>query len=67
MAVLLSAQTTDVKVNQVTPVLFEVAPDPERMADLDVETIRGLIREVGLAPTKAKHLKGMAEDVARRP
>ena len=60
MAVLLSAQTTDVKVNQVTPALFEVAPDPERMADLDVETIRGLIREVGLAPTKAKHLKGMA-------
>ena len=60
VAVLLSAQTTDVKVNQVTPALFEVAPDPERMADLDVETIRGLIREVGLAPTKAKHLKGMA-------
>ena len=46
--------------SQVTPALFEVAPDPERMADLDVETIRGLIREVGLAPTKAKHLKGMA-------
>lgn len=60
VAVLLSAQTTDVKVNQVTPALFEVAPDPERMAVLDVETIRGLIREVGLAPTKAKHLKGMA-------
>ena len=60
VAVLLSAQTTDVKVNQVTPALFEVAPDPARMADLDVETIRGLIREVGLAPTKAKHLKGMA-------
>lgn len=59
-AVLLSAQTTDKKVNQVTPALFSRAPTPEAMAALEVAEIQGYIREVGLAPTKAKHLKAMA-------
>ena len=61
VAVALSAQTTDKKVNQVTPALFELAPDPWRMAALPVETIQQTIREVGLAPSKAKNLKRMSE------
>jgi endonuclease III len=56
VAVTLSAQTTDKKVNQVTPALFAVAPTPEKMAALDPSEILALIREVGLAPTKAKNL-----------
>ena len=61
VAVLLSAQTTDKKVNEVTPALFERAPTPAAMAALSVEEIRELIREVGLAPQKAKALKRTGE------
>ncbi|GMV42881.1 MAG: endonuclease III [Myxococcales bacterium] len=60
VAVVLSAQTTDKKVNQVTPALFALAPTPERMAALGVEQVRDVIREVGLAPQKAKALVGLA-------
>ena len=60
VAVVLSAQTTDKKVNEVTPALFERAGTPEAMAGLAVGEIQGLIREVGLANQKAKALKGMA-------
>lgn len=56
VAVALSAQTTDKKVNQVTPALFAVADTPEKMAALGPERILGIIREIGLAPTKAKNL-----------
>lgn len=66
VAVMLSAQTTDKKVNQVTPALFARAPTPEAMAALDVEEIRALIREIGLAPTKAKNLKRTAELLVER-
>lgn len=61
VAVMLSAQTTDKKVNEVTPALFARAATPEAMAALEVEVIRELIREIGLAPTKAKNLKRMSE------
>ncbi len=61
VAVLLSAQTTDKKVNQITPALFDRAPTPAAMAALSVEEIRELIREVGLAPQKAKALKRTGE------
>jgi endonuclease-3 len=61
VAVLLSAQTTDKKVNQVTPALFAEAGTPEAMAALPVERIHQLIREVGLAPQKAKNLSGLAK------
>ncbi|MGB5265091.1 MAG: endonuclease III [Polyangiales bacterium] len=60
VSVLLSAQTTDKKVNEVTPALFSEAPDPESMAALPVDRILAYIRTVGLAPTKAKNLKAMA-------
>jgi endonuclease-3 len=60
VAVLLSAQTTDKKVNEVTPALFARAGTPEAMARLEIEEIRTIIREIGLAPTKAKNLKGLA-------
>jgi endonuclease-3 len=61
VAVALSAQTTDKKVNQVTPALFAVADTPEKMAKLSVEQIKNLIKEIGLSNSKAKILKGMAE------
>ena len=61
VAVLMSAQTTDLKVNQVTPALFKQGPTPEKMAQLEVATIQSLIREVGLAPTKAKNIRRLSE------
>jgi len=66
VAVMLSAQTTDVKVNQLTPALFRRAPDAKAMAALEVDEILILIREIGLAPTKAKNLKRMGELLLER-
>lgn len=66
VAVVLSAQTTDKKVNQVTPALFEAAPDAAALARLPVEEIHRLIREVGLAPQKAKALSGLARQIVER-
>jgi len=60
VAVMLSAQTTDKKVNEVTPELFNHANTPEQMSCLDIKVIQNLIKEIGLAPTKAKNLKKMA-------
>lgn len=61
VAVLMSAQTTDLKVNEVTPALFDKAPNAKEMAQLPVEDILGDIRQVGLAPTKAKNIRRMSE------
>lgn len=66
VAVALSAQTTDKKVNQVTPELFRVAGTPEEMAKLEVSDIKELIKEIGLSNTKAKNLKRMAELLLER-
>ena len=63
VAVALSAQTTDKKVNEVTPGLFAVADTPEKMAALAPEDIHQLIKEIGLAPTKAKNLSKMAHQI----
>ena len=63
VAVMLSAQTTDKKVNQVTPELFKRANTPEKMSKLSTRTIQNLIREIGLAPTKAKNIKKMANQI----
>lgn len=60
VAVMLSAQTTDKKVNQVTPALFAAAATPAAMANLPLPTILEHIRSLGLAPTKARNLKAMA-------
>lgn len=61
VAVALSAQTTDKKVNQVTPALFAVAGTPQKMAKMEAEDIREYIKEVGLSTSKSKNLKRMAE------
>ncbi|KQR95271.1 endonuclease III [Chryseobacterium sp. Leaf180] len=66
VAVALSAQTTDKKVNQITPELFAVAGTPQRMARLEVEQIKELIREIGLSNVKAKNLKRMSELLLER-
>jgi len=61
IAVLLSAQTTDARVNLVTPALFEHAPDPAAMARLSADQILHHIKTCGLAPTKAKRVQKLAE------
>jgi endonuclease III len=60
IAVLLSAHTTDVSVNRVTPALFARANTPQKMAKLSVAEIQALIRTCGLAPTKAKNVAALA-------
>lgn len=63
VAVLLSAQTTDARVNEVTPALFADGPTPEAMARLPVSTILRHIKTLGLAPTKAKRVKALAQQL----
>ena len=63
VAVMLSAQTTDKKVNEVTPELFKLADSPEKMVKLKEDHIKEIIREIGLAPTKAKNIKKMAKQL----
>ena len=66
VAVVLSAQTTDKKVNQVTPQLFAAAATPEALSMLPIATIRSLIREIGLAPQKAKALQGLSKQLVEQ-
>lgn len=61
VAVALSAQTTDRKVNEVTPFLFERADNPFDMSQMEVTEIKELIKEIGLSNTKARNLKAMSE------
>lgn len=61
IAVLLSAQSTDVRVNKITPLLFEVADNPYDMVKLSVEEIRDIIRPVGLSPMKSKGIHGLSQ------
>jgi len=65
VAVALSAQTTDARVNLVTPALFARAPDARAMATLPVAKILGFIRTCGLAPTKAKNVRALAQQLVR--
>ncbi len=60
VAVLLSAQCTDERVNQVTPGLFARADNPHDMAEVPEKEILALIRSCGLAPAKAKNIKGLS-------
>ena len=61
IAVLLSAQCTDERVNQVTPALFSLADNPVDMAAIEVEQIRGIIRPCGLSPQKSKAIRRLSE------
>jgi endonuclease-3 len=61
VAVVLSAQTTDARVNMVTPALFARASTPQKMAKLSVEEILDLIRTCGLAPAKAKNIHALSK------
>ena len=61
VSVLLSAQTTDKRVNMVTPELFRRAPTPHRMVKLKVDEILGIIRTCGLAPGKARNIHALSE------
>lgn len=66
VAVLLSAQTTDARVNQVTPALFAEAPTPAAMRALPTARILELIKSCGLAPTKAKNISALAHALGER-
>ena len=61
VAVLLSAQCTDERVNQVTPSLFELADNPFDMAEQSADTIREIIKPCGLSPQKSKAIRGLSE------
>lgn len=61
IAVLMSAQSTDVRVNQITPLLFAKADNPYDMVKLTVDEIREIIKPVGLSPMKAKGIHGLSE------
>lgn len=61
VAVLLSAQTTDARVNMVTPALFQRAKTPQKMAKLSVAEIHDFIRTCGLAPAKAKNIHALSQ------
>lgn len=61
IAVLMSAQSTDVRVNQITPLLFEIADNPYDMVKLSVEDIREIIKPVGLSPMKSKGIYGLSK------
>ena len=60
VAVLLSAQCTDIRVNLVTPALFELADNPADMMEVPVENIRAIIRPCGLSPTKAAAISNLS-------
>lgn len=63
VAVLLSAQTTDKKVNEVTPALFDRAPTPRAMSQMSVEEIKEYIRQIGLSGSKAKNLHKLSHQL----
>lgn len=61
IAVLLSAQCTDVRVNQITPLLFAKADNPYDMIKMSVEEIKEIIRPCGLSPMKSKGIYGLSQ------
>ncbi|MFV0540292.1 MAG: endonuclease III domain-containing protein [Aestuariibaculum sp.] len=66
IAVLLSAQCTDVRVNQITPILFAKADNPYDMVKLSVEEIKTIIRPCGLSPMKSKGIYGLSEILIKK-
>lgn len=61
VAVLLSAQCTDARVNQTTPALWKLADNPEDMARVDVDAIRAIIRPCGLSPRKSQAIRDLSQ------
>lgn len=61
IAVLMSAQSTDIRVNKITPILFAKANNPYEMVKLSVEEIREIIKPVGLSPMKSKGIHGLSK------
>ena len=66
IAVLLSAQCTDDRVNQITPILFEKADTPSKMIQLPVETIKQIIRPCGLSPRKSQAISSLSEILLKK-
>jgi endonuclease-3 len=66
IAVLMSAQSKDVRVNQITPLLFARASTPSEMVKLTVEEIRDIIRPVGLSPMKSKGIHGLSKILLKK-
>jgi endonuclease-3 len=66
IAVLMSAQSKDVRVNQITPLLFARASTPTEMVKLTVEEIRDIIRPVGLSPMKSKGIHGLSKILLKK-
>ena len=66
VSVMLSAQTTDVSVNRVTPALFAKAPDAAAMAAMPEEELQGIIRSIGLYKNKSKNLLAMSRQILER-
>lgn len=66
VAVLLSAQCTDERVNQVTPILFKKADNPQKMVKLKVDTIREIIKPCGLSPAKSKAIHRLSEIILEK-
>ena len=66
VAVVLSAQCTDARVNTITPILFKKADTPEKMAKLSVKEIADIIRPCGLTPMKSEGIKGLSEIICKK-
>lgn len=66
IAVLLSAQSTDARVNIITPLLFAKADNPQEMIKLSVEEIREIIKPVGLSPMKSKGIYGLSKMIIEK-
>ncbi|PIB22942.1 endonuclease III domain-containing protein [Maribacter sp. 4G9] len=66
IAVLMSAQSTDVRVNQITPLLFEKADNPFDMVKMSIAEIREIIKPVGLSPMKSKGIHGLSEILIKK-
>ncbi len=61
VAVILSAQATDPSVNKVTPALFKRYPEPQSMAEADINDLESMIKSIGLFHSKAKHIKALSK------
>jgi len=66
IAVLMSAQSTDVRVNQITPLLFAEADNPYDMVKLTIDDIRDIIKPVGLSPMKSKGIHGLSQIIIEK-